>query len=49
MTGDDYYALVDQINILTGRLTELAGQVARLVDEMRILRYDLDTLKPPKP
>jgi hypothetical protein len=44
MSGDDYYDLSEQLAELRRQLFDLADQVDRLSADLRLVRYDLDTL-----
>jgi len=44
VTGDEWYALEDQISVLRRDLFDLRDQLAQLHEVVRMLRYDLDVL-----
>jgi len=44
MIGDEYYTLEDQLVALRRELYDLKNIVGRLQEDVRMLRYDLDTL-----
>jgi len=44
MTGDEFYELEEQIVSLRRQVLEHTDQLARIIDDLRLLRYDLDIL-----
>jgi regulator of replication initiation timing len=46
MTEDEYYTLEEQLVGVRRQLFDLKDQVDTLVEQVRMLRYDLDTLRP---
>ena len=45
MTGDEYYALEDQLAGVRRQLFDLREEVGTLREAVRLLRYDLDVLE----
>jgi len=44
MTGDEFYELEEQIVSLRRQVLEHTDQLARIVEDLRMVRYDLDVL-----